>query len=150
MENSLTKWTIGLSERLKLWRELRARIATMSPELAIQESYQWWRTSPAVRRTFDPWKIETWPNPWNLLYQEEQCSNSIILGAYYTLVLAGIDQSRFQLSIVNDIEQKCNCMALIIDSATALTYNKVMSAEDTEVLEILNIFTETELSSLVE
>jgi hypothetical protein len=149
MENSLTKWTIGNGGKLKLWRELREEIKTLSLDVAIHTAYQWWNSSPTVRRTFDPWKIESWPNPWNLLYQDDQCPNSIILGVYYTCKLAEIDMSMCQLSIINDIEQRQNCMAIIIDSSTAITYNRTMDANDPEVVEVLNIFTENDLISLI-
>jgi hypothetical protein len=149
VENSLTKWTIGSSGRLKLWRELREEIKSLSSDIAINTTYQWWNSSPTIRRTFDPWKIETWPNPWNLLYQTDQCANSVILGVYYTLKLSEIDISMCKLAIINDIEQRHNCLAIIIDSTTVITYNKTMDANDTEVLEVLNIFTENDLISLI-
>jgi len=149
VENSLTVWTVGLHSRLRAWRNLREDICALSPDDALEATYHWWKTSPAVRRTFDPWKIENWPNPWNLLYQDEQCPNSIILGVYYTLRLADINLDFCKLAIINDIEQRHNCLALIIDSETAITYNKIMSSDSADLLEVLNIFTDDDLKKLI-
>jgi hypothetical protein len=142
-------WSAGLQARYKSWRALRNSIETLPPAVALQEVSVWWKSSPAIRRTFDPWKQESWPNPWTLLYQEEQCANSIILGIWYTLTLADIDLSSIQLSIISDRVQKQNILALIIDSEVVMTYNSTMSATDTELLEILNIFDSQELRKLV-
>ncbi len=142
-------WAAGTQSRYKAWRSLRDSLNESSSAEALQQVATWWKSSPAVRRTFDPWKQDTWPNPWTLLYQEEQCPNSIILGIWYTLVLARADADNIQLSIISDREQKQNLLALIIDSEVVITYNNIMSAADTESLEILNIFDSQELKKLV-
>jgi hypothetical protein len=142
-------WSAGTAARYKAWRSLRDSLNELSSAEALQLTSTWWKSSPAVRRTFDLGKQDTWPNPWTLLYQEEQCPNSIILGIWYTLALAQVDTDNIQLSIISDREQKQNLLALIIDSEVVITYNNIMSAVDTESLEILNIFDSQELKKLV-
>jgi hypothetical protein len=142
-------WAAGLQARYTAWRALRTAIQSLTSEQAFHTVADWWKSSPAVRRSFDPWKIEQWPNAWNLLYQEEQCPNSIILGIWYTLSLANIDTSNLTLAIISDRIQKQNMLALIIDSTSVITYNNKMSATDTESLEVLNIFDSRELIKLI-
>lgn len=147
MENSLTIWAHSPYTKLCAWKNLREDISALSPADALNLTSAWWQSSSAVRRTFDPWKIDKWPNPWNLLYQSEQCPNSIILGIYYTLALTNLNF--YKLAVINDIEQRHNCLALIVDDTTVITYNKTMCSTDTELVEILNIFTHADLAQLI-
>lgn len=149
MEHSLTIWSATTTAKLKAWRELRNDISVLDVNSAINAATTWWRTTPAIRRTFDPWKKETWPNPWLLVYQNEHCPNSAVLGIYYTLILAHPDISNIQLAIVNDNEYKHNCLALVIDSVQAILYNKTVDLSGENLIEVLHTFTAQELSNLL-
>jgi hypothetical protein len=139
-------WALSASGRLREWRKLRHELEESSSNQFIT-AYNWWTQAPAVRRTFDPWKVTTWPNPWNLLYAEDYCPNSIVLGIYYTLKLAGQDINNISLCIVNDIEQRHNCLAINVDNSTLFLYNKQLDY-DSENVEVLKTFSSDELDNL--
>lgn len=149
MKNSISIWSATATSKLKMWRQLRDTITAIPLDQAIDTTVSWWRTTPAVRRTFDPWKIDTWPNPWILLYQSDQCHNSAVLGMYYTLRLSGADMSAIQIVIVNDNEYKHTCLALLVDKTQVILYNKTVSMKSENSLEILNTFTSADLDALL-
>ena len=147
MEVSIKQiWALSASGRLREWRKLRYELEESSSNQFIK-TYNWWTQAPAVRRTFDPWKVTTWPNPWNLLYAEDYCPNSIVLGIYYTLKLAGVDINNISLCIVNDIEQRHNCLAINVDNRTLFLYNKQLDY-DSKNVEVLKTFDSEELGDL--
>ena len=149
MENSISIWSASAGSKLKAWRQLRSTVSTQDLDTALDTATSWWRVTPAVRRTLDPWKIESWPNPWNLIYQNEQCPNSAVLGIYYTIVLSHLNVTRLNLAIVNDDEYKHNCLALIVDNDTAILYNKTVNLKSENLLEVLNTFTANDLIGLL-
>jgi len=139
-------WSLSAAGRLREWRKLRIGLEELSSN-HLSTAYTWWTQAPAIRRTFDPWKIDTWPNPWNLLYSPDFCPNSIILGIYYSLKLADIDINNISLCIVNDKEQRHNCLAINVDNQTVFLYNKHLAYDSPEI-EILKIFKSDELEKL--
>lgn len=149
MENNLINiWASGPITRFRTWKNLRSDLESSNFDKAFHDAYRWWTSAPSVRRTFDPWKLEQWPNPWELLYKEDFCPNSIALGIWYMLKLTNQDLSRVQLCVVSDREQKHNCLALVLDNKTVYLYNKKLSIES-PMVEILNTFSEDEVESKI-
>lgn len=147
MEISIKQiWALSASGRLREWRKLRQELE-QSPANQFIKAYEWWTQAPAIRRTFDPWKPDTWPNPWNLLYAQDYCPNSIVLGIYYTLKLVGVNINNINLCIVNDIEQRHNCLAINVDNQTLFLYNKQLDYDSNKV-EVLKTFNSEELNNL--
>lgn len=149
MENSINNiWASGPITRFRTWKNLRSGLEAYPFDRAFHEAYKWWTSAPAVRRTFDPWKPEQWPNPWELLYKEDFCPNSIALGIWYVLKLTNQDLSRIKLCVVSDREQKHNCLGLVLDNKTVYLYNKKLSIES-PMVEILNTFSEEEIEARI-
>ena len=148
MENSLSIWASGPIARFRLWRGLRKGLETSKFDEAFKQAYSWWTTAPTVRRTFDPWKPEQWPNPWELLYKEDFCPNSVCLGIWYVLRLTNQDLSRIKLCVVSDREQKHNCLGLVLDNKEVYLYNKKLSIKS-HLVEILNTFSTEEVEARI-
>jgi len=127
---------------------MRQDLEQSSFDDAFKEAYKWWTSAPTVRRTFDPWKLDQWPNPWELLYKEDFCPNSVVLGIWYALKLTNQDLSRVQLCVVSDREQKHNCLALVLDNKQVYLYNKKVSIES-PMVEILNTFSVDEVVNCI-
>lgn len=148
MENRLNIWAGGPIARFRLWRSLRKGLEESKFDDAFNEAYIWWTSAPTVRRTFDPWKIEQWPNPWELLYKEDFCPNSVCLGIWYALKLTNQDMSRVDLCVISDHEQKHNCLGLVLDNEEIYLYNKKLSIKS-PMVEVLNTFSVEEIETRI-
>jgi len=74
-------------DRLRSWREFRAKIESLPIDEAIKQTAQLWAQAP-----FTPWhlerdRIETWPDPWTLIEENYYCDIAKCLGIIYTISL---------------------------------------------------------------
>lgn len=77
-------------DRLRDWIELRKIVADLSLAEKCVEIDKWWQRAPLVNRYLHMHDIESWPDPWSLLYDNEYCLTARALGMAYTLTLIGI------------------------------------------------------------
>ena len=74
-------------DRLRSWREFRVKIESLPIDEAIKQTAQLWAQAP-----FTPWhleldRIDTWPDPWNLIEENYYCDIAKCLGIIYTISL---------------------------------------------------------------
>jgi hypothetical protein len=122
---SLEHWFSDKQSKLHAWREWRTNLMTLDLQSVYQETATWWKFVPMVTKTFDPWRKESWPDPWELIGTGSFCPNGQGLGMFYSLVLAKID---------------CELMLAIIDENPRLLVilpdKKLLNYYDGEVLDI--------------
>ena len=97
---NLEHWFLDRQGKLLAWREWRQQLSAMDTESAFKETAEWWKFVPLVSKTFDPWREETWPDPWSLVSNGSFCPSAQGLGMFYSLVLCGID-CRLVLAVVD-------------------------------------------------
>lgn len=99
--------------RMAIWKQLREQIAqTPDVDEKIHITLTWWRNSPLQNRVLDWDNSETWPAPWDLLYQNEYCTSAHSLGIAYTLLLADAHTfSDLKLMLIWD---KLECIQKIV------------------------------------
>ena len=122
---NLEHWFTDKQGRLAAWRDWRLGLANLDLDPAHQEVATWWKFVPLVAKTFDPWRKESWPDPWELIGLGSFCPSAQGLGMFYSLVLAKID---------------CDLMLAIIDEAPRLLVmlpnKKLLNYYDGEVVDI--------------
>ena len=70
-------------------RQFRKYIDTLPLAQALSVTLDNWQVSPHVnKQQVNIVNVADWPNPWDLFGQLTFCSNSQILGAFYTLILS--------------------------------------------------------------
>lgn len=72
-------------ERLRAWHEFRLTLETS--ENPIQDTIDLYNKAPLVSIMMDPYNLETWLDPWELLNENLYCDFAIILAIGYTLSL---------------------------------------------------------------
>lgn len=77
--------------RLKEWFNLRQNISDLElKEKAIQID-DFWQKCPLLAHYLHPVDIDEWPDPWELIFENNYCVYARALGIYYTLLLLGIN-----------------------------------------------------------
>ena len=142
---NLDHWFADRQSRLLAWREWRESLSTFSDNELNNEIAQWWKFVPLVNKTFDPWRMETWPNPWDLVANGSFCPSAQGLGIFYSLVLARID-CELMLAIVDG---KAKLLVMLPDKKV-LNYldGEVVDIEKTE-LQILKVWAPSDMTRLV-
>ena len=121
VENNLSIWYKTTTEKILAWRELRQNAMGMTVDDLVQAVNTWWTFSPWVRKTIDPYKPETWPNPWDMINRGEFCRSAIALGQAYTLWITA-PNSNVELWLVNNFSEKDVHLVAVIDEKTVLNY----------------------------
>lgn len=142
---NLEHWFLDKQGKLAAWREWRNDLKEASIEDAYNEVAMWWKFVPLVNKVVDPWRQETWPDPWTLIGNGSFCPNAQGLGIFYSLILAGFD-CELVLAIVEDAPR----LMVILPNKKLLNYidgEAVDLGELTE--EILQTWAPSDLANLV-
>lgn len=146
MENrNLEHWFLDKQGKLLAWREWRSQLSAMDTASALQEAATWWKFVPLVNKTIDPWRMETWPNPWELISNGSFCASAQGLGIFYSLVLSGID-CKLVLAVV---DQSPRLMVLLSDNKLLNYYDGEIVDMDFVNLQILQTWAPSDLARLV-
>ena len=144
-QHNLEHWFLDKQGKLLAWREWRTQLPSMEITAAVEEAAIWWKFVPLVNKTFDPWRVETWPTPWELIGNGSFCPSAQGLGIFYSLILSDID-CVLALAIIEELPR---LMVLFAD-------NKLLNYHGGEVvdmqlldLQILQTWTSSDLARLV-
>ena len=81
-------WKLTPNGRLDHWKTFRSKISNMDLDHAIQECNDFWQRAPFTPFYLDYKEIDSWPDPWQLIYENCYCDLAKALGIVYTLHLS--------------------------------------------------------------
>jgi hypothetical protein len=82
---------LSYDTRLQSWYQLRNQISDLDTQQKCIMVDKWWQNAPLVNHYLHPIDIDNWPNPWELLVENNFCTIARALGMCYTLLLIGIN-----------------------------------------------------------
>lgn len=75
--------------RLKNWYQLRQSLEHTDLKTKCIEIDRWWQKTPLVNHYLHFDFIKDWPNPWELIHDNNYCNIARGLGMVYTLLMLG-------------------------------------------------------------
>ena len=91
-------------ERLSLWRELRDSLETSKDP--IQDTIDFYSRAPMAKYGADPYTPSSWPDPWELLDENNYDPFVKILAICYTLQLTDcLSQATYEIHIKHSTEK---------------------------------------------
>jgi hypothetical protein len=78
-------WPRDFSERLESWAQLRQQCQTLDSEPALIKINQWWFQTPWTAYHLHWDDQADWPDPWQLLSDNQYCPVARGLGIMYTI-----------------------------------------------------------------
>lgn len=110
-------------ERLCVWKEFRNSLETS--DTPFKDVLNFWQSAPLGRRCADPYDMSTWPDPWELIDENNYCEFLRILGICYTLQLTErFSQSDFEIHITLNKEEEYYVYLLFVDNQPLGYYNE--------------------------
>lgn len=92
---------VKYEDRLNNYADFRLALETSADPL--QDVINNYENAPTVSINCDPWDCNTWPNPWELILENEYCEYCKILGMCYTLQLTDrFKEEQFEIHICID------------------------------------------------
>jgi hypothetical protein len=98
--------TSSAEERTFAWREFRKSIEHLTIDEQISEVAKFFSTVPIGARSLDFYTPSTWPTPWEILFHETYCQNTISLLIYYSLKLIPNFNKKVDLWLIDDEEDR--------------------------------------------
>jgi len=105
---------LNYEARLKSWYDLRKSLEDSDIKTSCLAIDNWWQKTPLVNHYLHPHDIDNWPEPWELLVENNYCQIARGLGIVYTLQLVGIKDIDFCLAIDDNSEE---CALVMVDNA---------------------------------
>ena len=114
--------------RLRHWKEFRlSLVEEMTDEEQLLNTMKYWNQYPLVNRYIDPYEPETWPTPWEFVYENDFCRSSLAYLMEHTLLL-GADgrwtKNRLQLKYIDDSEMGMEFIILVVDNKYVINYDQ--------------------------
>jgi hypothetical protein len=101
-------------DRLAIWRKLRDGLETSSDP--IQDTIEFYSQAPTSLISADPYTPSTWPDPWELLQENNYCPFVKILAICYTLQLTDVlSKASYEIHITRDNENSATYYLLYVD-----------------------------------
>jgi hypothetical protein len=101
-------------QRLSIWRAFRETLETSNDP--IQDTINFYNKAPLCNLAADPYTQSTWPDPWELLEENNYCNFIKTLAICYTLQLTDcLSQSNFEIHITRDNENSATYYLLYVD-----------------------------------
>ena len=102
-------------QRLRSWRDFRNSLE--NSQTPIEDAINFYNRCPRVSIHTDPYDEDTWPDPWELVYENTYCEFCILLGICYTLQLTErFSGDVFEINIVQDREKSQTKYLLYINN----------------------------------
>lgn len=118
-------WKLPPNGRLDHWKTFRSKISSLDLDQAIRECNEFWQRAPFTPFYLDHREVDSWPDPWQLIYENYYCDLARALGIVYTLHLSAHGKS---------IEQE---ILVCQDTATRAQYNLVYIDQGKYVLNFI-------------
>ena len=100
--------------RLKSWSDFRESLE--SSEDPINDVIEFYSKTPTVSIHTDPWTKTTWPDPWQLILENQYCEFCRVLGQCYSLQLTErFSGSIFEIHITIDRKKSDTHYILCVD-----------------------------------
>ena len=100
--------------RLREWHNLKENLKESDTQTVCIEVDGFWQRAPITPHYLHPADVVDWPNPWELINDNNYCLYGRALGMAYTLMLLGIKD----IDIVSAIDDNSEDVVLVlIDSA---------------------------------
>lgn len=100
--------------RLRAWASLRTKIATLPISQQCIEIDAFWQQVPLNNHYLHRDFIHEWPDPWQLISDNNYCCYSRALGIIYTLIL--LDTKNIELVEAKD-DNSNEVVLVLVDSA---------------------------------
>ena len=116
--------------RLVNWTKFREQLeVSLNP---FQDVVDYYNKLPRSKLSIDPWDMDTWPTPWELLAQNSICDLTNSLGVCYTLQLTNrFSRSEFEIHIVRDYDNEEICYPVCIENnILCYKYNEVVQKNE--------------------
>lgn len=105
--------------RLREWFKLKESLVDQDLSTICIEVDRFWQRVPVSTYYLHPDDIEDWPNPWELINDNNYCYYGRALGMVYTLLLLGIKDIDFVEALDDNRE---NVVLVIVEGKFILNY----------------------------
>lgn len=124
-------------ERLQQWSNFRESLELSSDPL--QDVIDQYKFVPTVSIHTDPWSQDMWPNPWELIQENQYCDFCIVLGQCYSLQLTDrFSGSDFEIHIGIDNSKSADYYLLQINDRV-IGYDKNTHVHKSDLPKTLQI-----------
>ena len=109
-------------KRLSVWHDLRNEIEHSTDPFSLL--FDFWNAVPTNSISTDPYDEKTWPDPWEMIQQNDYCEFKKILAILYTLQLTErFSEANFEIHITLDRDKSRYVYLLSVDKDTIGIYN---------------------------
>ena len=116
-------------ERLQCWSDFRNSLEESDDP--FRQVIEFYKQAPSVSIHTDPFNEEAWPDPWQLLFENQYCDFTRVLGYGYSLQLTErFKGSSFEIHICTDNVLGYMYLLFVDDFVLGYDDNKAVSKNE--------------------
>lgn len=148
MEHNLTHWYGTTTEKILSWRELRKSLQGTELDQSLKVIADWWTYAPWVKKTIDPYRPETWPNPWDMINHGSFCRSAIALGQAYT-IWSLFPDTDCEIWLINNLPEQDVHLITVVNHSIMLNYTMTeLTTVDNAEYELLQVVKRQDLKHI--
>lgn len=144
----MSEWNCSTpEERISKWKDHRDSLDTSDEAELLNNVAQFFADIPVGTRCMDFYTPDSWPTPWEILYEKLFCANSTSLLIYYTLILQ-LGEDRVEMILIDD--DKDRFLVPLVDKKYILNYvlGEISSIEEFPQVQVIESFCNDEIRTL--
>lgn len=117
-------------KQFSIWKKFRNKID--KSEQPLEDTIKFWAMAPLVNKHLDVYRIDTWPDPWQIIKDGKYNDFTINLMIGHTLKLSErFNESQIEIRTYLDMDSKIVYNTCYIDNKVLnYPYGEVTSGED--------------------
>ena len=118
-------------KQFTIWKKFRSKLEESNSP--IEDTIKFWSMAPLVNKHLDPYRVDTWPDPWQIIKDGKYNDLTINLMIGHTLKLTKrFNESQIEIRTYLDTLNKTGYNTCYID-------NKILNYPYREVTEIADL-----------
>jgi hypothetical protein len=127
---------LDYNTRLREWFKFKENLVGQDLAMMCVEVDKFWQQAPLLNHYLHPADTPDWPNPWELISDNDYCLYARGLGMVYTLMLLGVENIDFLSAIDYTDENVC---LVLVDNAKYVLNGYPNSVLNTSLTDFTNV-----------
>ena len=144
----MTDWNnLQADKRIAAWRQFRLSQKDLPLDEVVKNTVEFFADIPIGSRTIDFYNPNEWPDPWEILHNQQYCENTISLLMYYTLTLV-VKPESLNIWLIDDNESRF--IVPVLNESVVLNYypKELVNLKDENRISVVEKFKKEQIKEI--
>lgn len=144
----MTDWNnLQAEKRIAAWRQFRLSQQNLPLDEVVKNTVDFFSDIPIGSRTIDYYTPGEWPDPWEILHNQQYCENTVTLLMYYTIALVAKPE-KLNIWLIDDTESRF--IVPVLNESVILNYfpRELINLKEHSRIAVVEKFTKEQIKEI--